>query len=228
MRLSVNVNKVATLRNSRGGTVPRVLDAVQVCLEAGVAGITVHPRSDERHITPADVRDVAEVLQRHPAVEYNIEGDPRPDFLDLVREVQQPPIEQVGVLDLESFFPGKERTALALAVNQMIASGELAGPIAFTRDHLDAGAMAHPNIMTENMQDGSDAIADWPLLNAMVSCSSMADLVAIHSGGGGYAGTMTSAGLTRAISSRMRSMQVSASRNRVPPDTPRRSPRLLI
>lgn len=88
VHLSVNVNKVATLRNSRGGTVPRVLDAVQVCLEAGVAGITVHPRSDERHITPADVRDVAEVLQRHPAVEYNIEGDPRPDFLDLVREVQ--------------------------------------------------------------------------------------------------------------------------------------------
>ncbi len=56
--------------------------------------------------------------------------------------------------------------------------------------------MAHPNIMTERMKDGSDAIADWPLLNAMMSCSSMADLVAIHSGGGGYAGYMTSAGIT--------------------------------
>ena len=56
--------------------------------------------------------------------------------------------------------------------------------------------MAHPNIMTENMKDGSDAIADWPLLDAMVLCSSMADLVAIHSGGGGYAGYMTSAGVT--------------------------------
>ncbi len=78
----------------------------------------------------------------------------------------------------------------------MVAAGELSGPIAFTRDHLDAGAMAHPNIMTENMKDGSDAIADWPLINAMVACSSMADLVAIHSGGGGYAGYMTSAGLT--------------------------------
>ncbi|MGO4374999.1 urocanate hydratase, partial [Paenibacillus sp. MCAF20] len=61
---------------------------------------------------------------------------------------------------------------------------------------LDAGAMAHPTIMTERMKDGSDAIADWPLLNAMMSCSSMADLVAIHSGGGGYAGFMTSAGIT--------------------------------
>jgi urocanate hydratase len=56
--------------------------------------------------------------------------------------------------------------------------------------------MAHPNIMTENMKDGSDAIADWPLLDAMTLCSSMADLVAIHSGGGGYAGYMTSAGVT--------------------------------
>jgi urocanate hydratase len=89
-----------------------------------------------------------------------------------------------------------ERSELALAVNSMVRNGVLSGPIAFTRDHLDAGAMAHPNIMTENMRDGSDAIADWPLLNAMAMCSSMADLVAIHSGGGGYSGYMTSAGVT--------------------------------
>ena len=89
-----------------------------------------------------------------------------------------------------------ERTTLALAVNDMVASGRLQAPVAFTRDHLDAGAMAHPNIMTENMLDGSDAIADWPLINAMVNCASGADLVAIHSGGGGYSGYMTSAGVT--------------------------------
>jgi urocanate hydratase len=89
-----------------------------------------------------------------------------------------------------------ERTSLALAVNRMVREGNLSGPIAFTRDHLDAGAMAHPNIMTEHMRDGSDAIADWPLLDAMAMCSSQADLVAIHSGGGGYSGYMTSAGVT--------------------------------
>lgn len=89
-----------------------------------------------------------------------------------------------------------ERTELALEVNRMVCEGILAAPVAFTRDHLDAGAMAHPNIMTENMRDGSDAIADWPLLNAMINCSSSADLVAIHSGGGGYSGYMTSAGVT--------------------------------
>ncbi|WP_373778349.1 urocanate hydratase [Glaesserella sp.] len=90
----------------------------------------------------------------------------------------------------------QERTELALAVNKMVADGVLSAPIAFTRDHLDAGAMAHPNIMTENLLDGSDAIADWPLINAMVNSASQADLVAIHSGGGGYSGYMTSAGVT--------------------------------
>ena len=89
-----------------------------------------------------------------------------------------------------------ERTALALAVNRLVVNGELRGPVAFSRDHLDAGAMAHPNIMTERMKDGSDAIADWPLLDAMLLSSSMADLVVVHSGGGGYAGYMTSCGVT--------------------------------
>ncbi|MCR2821685.1 urocanate hydratase [Lederbergia panacisoli] len=94
------------------------------------------------------------------------------------------------------WFGHGERTRLALAVNEMVRTGILSGPIAFSRDHLDAGAMTHPNIMTERMKDGSDTISDWPLLNAMLSCSSMADLTAIHSGGGGYSGYMTSAGIT--------------------------------
>ena len=89
-----------------------------------------------------------------------------------------------------------ERTRLALAVNLAVREGRLTGPIAFTRDHLDGAAMAHPRIGTEAMRDGSDAIADWPLLNALLNCASMADLVAIHSGGGGYAGYMVSAGST--------------------------------
>ncbi|MBE1552994.1 urocanate hydratase [Sporosarcina limicola] len=94
------------------------------------------------------------------------------------------------------WFGHGERTKIALAVNQMVKDGTLSGPIAFSRDHLDAGAMTHPNIMTENMKDGSDAISDWPLINAMLHCSSMADLVVIHSGGGGYMGYMTSSGVT--------------------------------
>lgn len=90
--LSVNVNKIATLRNSRGGHVPSVIEAVDVCLAAGAAGITVHPRADERHITAADTREVAARMKTakaaNPALEYNIEGDPRPDLIDLVLETK--------------------------------------------------------------------------------------------------------------------------------------------
>ena len=89
IRLSVNVNKVATLRNARGGAAPRVLDAVDVCVAAGAHGITVHPRADRRHITPEDVREIGGVLRSlPPKVEYNIEGDPRPDLVQLVHEVR--------------------------------------------------------------------------------------------------------------------------------------------
>jgi pyridoxine 5-phosphate synthase len=89
IRLSVNVNKVATLRNSRGGSVPSVLDAVAVCVGAGVQGITVHPRADRRHITPDDVRAIAGALEgRRPGIEYNIEGDARSELIALVQEVR--------------------------------------------------------------------------------------------------------------------------------------------
>jgi pyridoxine 5-phosphate synthase len=88
-RLSVNVNKVATIRNSRGGSMPSVLEAVAACVAAGAHGITVHPRADRRHITPDDVHAIAVALAPvRSRVEYNIEGDPRPDLLDLVRRVR--------------------------------------------------------------------------------------------------------------------------------------------
>jgi pyridoxine 5-phosphate synthase len=89
INLSVNLNKVATLRNSRGGRVPSVLDALGVCVDAGAPGITVHPRADQRHISPADVRDVATRLRSlSTPIEYNLEGDPRQDFLELVSEIR--------------------------------------------------------------------------------------------------------------------------------------------
>ena len=94
IRLSVNINKVATVRNSRGGTQPSVIAAAHACVDAGAPGITVHPRADERHITVADVRELARFIASLNAaiperpVEYNIEGDPRPDLLALVHEVR--------------------------------------------------------------------------------------------------------------------------------------------
>ena len=98
-KLSVNVNKVATIRNSRGGRVPSVIEAVRVCMDAGAPGITVHPRADARHITFTDVREIAEELAPlRGRVEFNIEGDPRPDFINLVLEVRPDQCTLVPVL----------------------------------------------------------------------------------------------------------------------------------
>ena len=89
IKLSVNVNKVATVRNSRGGSIPSVIEAVRTCIDAGAPGITVHPRADQRHITTADVHEIAdELAPLKGRVEFNIEGDPRPGFLDLVLAVK--------------------------------------------------------------------------------------------------------------------------------------------
>ncbi len=86
--LSVNVNKIATLRNARGGDRPNVVHAARTCIAAGCHGITVHPRPDGRHIRYADVHDLAEMLADYDGIEFNIEGYPSPAFLDLVCKVK--------------------------------------------------------------------------------------------------------------------------------------------
>ena len=83
-RLSVNVNKIATLRNARGGSVPNVAQAATRIQQFGAQGITVHPRPDERHITYADVRELREVV----TTEFNVEGYPSSSFLELVLEAR--------------------------------------------------------------------------------------------------------------------------------------------
>jgi len=81
----VNLNKIALLRNSRGYGIPDVITAARTCIDAGAQGITVHPRPDGRHITPADVYELAHVLQEYPEIEFNIEGNPfEGRFMDLV------------------------------------------------------------------------------------------------------------------------------------------------
>jgi len=129
VRLSVNVNKVATVRNSRGGSMPSVLRAVQVCLEAGSRGITVHPRADARHITAADVGEIAAFLAPHKGrVEYNIEGDPRPDLLELVHAVKPDqctlvPVRPGEITSQAGWSPATPRDALAHAIADLRAAG---------------------------------------------------------------------------------------------------------
>ena len=74
--LSVNLNKIALLRNSREGNYPNVVEHAQLCIDQGVEGITVHPRPDQRHIRPSDVRQLAALVSPIADVEFNIEGNP--------------------------------------------------------------------------------------------------------------------------------------------------------
>ncbi|MCS6878866.1 MAG: urocanate hydratase [Geminicoccaceae bacterium] len=88
-----------------------------------------------------------------------------------------------------------DRHRVGLAFNEMVARGELSGPIVIGRDHLDSGSVASPNRETEAMKDGSDAVADWPLLNALLNCASGASWVSIHHGGGVGIGYSQHAGM---------------------------------
>jgi urocanate hydratase len=88
-----------------------------------------------------------------------------------------------------------DRHRLGLAFNEMVANGELRAPIVIGRDHLDSGSVASPNRETEAMRDGSDAVSDWPLLNALLNCASGATWVSIHHGGGVGIGFSQHAGM---------------------------------
>lgn len=128
-KLSVNVNKVATLRNSRGGVVPSVVEATRVCVAAGVPGITVHPRADRRHITFEDVRAIAGALAPlKGTVELNIEGDPRPDLLALARVVRPDqftlvPVREGEITSQAGWDPSASPDALRAVVDTLKSAG---------------------------------------------------------------------------------------------------------
>ncbi len=102
--LSVNLNKVALVRNTRHLGIPSVTRAATLCLGAGAHGITVHPRPDERHIRPQDVWDLAELLHDWPGREFNIEGSPFHNLMDVARGV----CERGGRVDQLTFVPDSE------------------------------------------------------------------------------------------------------------------------
>ncbi len=129
IKLSVNVNKVATVRNSRGGKLPSVIEAVRACIDAGAPGITVHPRADARHITVQDVHEIAEELRPLKGrVEYNIEGDARPELIDLVNDVRPDqctlvPVAPGEITSQAGWPPSTPRDELAGIVSRFRSAG---------------------------------------------------------------------------------------------------------
>ena len=121
-RLSVNINKVATLRNARGGNVPNVVKVALDCESFGADGITVHPRPDERHIRKSDVYDLRPLLR----TEFNIEGYPAPEFIDLVLKVKPHQVFLTEVL--EAFNTAGIRTSVFVSTDaEMIEYAAKAG-----------------------------------------------------------------------------------------------------
>jgi pyridoxine 5-phosphate synthase len=131
-KLSVNVNKVATLRNTRDLEIPSLVKLSRIALEAGAHGITVHPRPDQRHIRPGDVVELAELLKAYPAAEYNIEGNPFHGLLEHCEHVR--PAQATLVPDAREAFTSNHgwnlieldatsRAALARSVSELKALG---------------------------------------------------------------------------------------------------------
>ena len=123
---------------------------------------------------PQDIREIDQIVRETFANDHPIQH-----WISLASEH----VRFTGLPARIGWLGHGERSRLALRVNEAVASGRLKGPIAFTRDHLDAGSVANPMRESEKMQDGSEAIADWPILNALLSCANGADLVAVHSHG---------------------------------------------
>ena len=131
-KLSVNVNKVATLRNTRSLELPSVTLLSRIALDAGAHGITVHPRPDQRHIRPSDVTDIARLLEQYPTAEYNIEGNPfhgllehcertKPDQATLVPDAREALTSNHGwnLVELDA----AARAALAATIKELKALG---------------------------------------------------------------------------------------------------------
>ncbi len=140
-RLSVNVNKVATLRNARGGDVPNVLEAALYCERSGADGITVHPRPDERHIKYHDVRELGKALTQ----EFNIEGYPSRAFLDLVKEVKPSQVTLVpdppdALTSSEGWNSVEQKSLLQEVARELHPSGIRLSLFIETDQHMIEGA----------------------------------------------------------------------------------------
>ena len=191
--MKVHVNAMVDFWNDGVPTLDYGNNIRQVALEEGLANAFAFPGFVPAYVRPLFCRGIG------PFRWCALSGDPEdihrtdqaikelfPDhghlhtWLDMARE-------RIGFQGLPAricWLGLGERHLAGLKFNQMVASGELAAPIVIGRDHLDAGSVASPNRETESMKDGSDAVSDWPLLNALVNTASGATWVSIHHGGG--------------------------------------------
>jgi urocanate hydratase len=194
-RASMKVHVQAMLDLARAGipTFDYGNNIRQVAKEEGLANAFDFPGFVPAYVRPLFCRgigpfrwvalsgDPEDIYKTDAKVKELIPDDPHlHNWLDMARER----IAFQGLPARICWVGLGQRHKLALAFNEMVASGELSAPIVIGRDHLDSGSVASPNRETEAMRDGSDAVSDWPLLNALVNTASGATWVSIHHGGG--------------------------------------------
>ncbi len=176
----------------------------QVAYDAGVLDAFAYPGFVPAYIRPLFCRGIGPfrwaALSGNPEDIYKTDAKVKeliPDnphlhrWLDMARQK----IKFQGLPARICWVGLGERAKLGLAFNEMVASGELSAPVVIGRDHLDSGSVASPNRETEAMRDGSDAVSDWPLLNALLNCASGATWVSLHHGGGVGMGFSQHAGM---------------------------------
>ncbi len=176
----------------------------QVAFDAGVTNAFDYPGFVPAYIRPLFCRGVGPfrwvALSGDPEDIYKTDARVKaliPDNPHLHRwlDMAQQKIRFQGLPARICWVGLGERAKLGLAFNDMVASGELSAPVVIGRDHLDSGSVASPNRETEAMKDGSDAVSDWPLLNALLNCASGATWVSLHHGGGVGMGYSQHAGM---------------------------------
>ncbi|HET8910340.1 MAG TPA: urocanate hydratase [Ktedonobacteraceae bacterium] len=176
----------------------------QVAYDAGVQDAFAYPGFVPAYIRPLFCRGIGPfrwaALSGNPEDIYKTDAKVKeliPDNPHLHRwlDMAQQKIKFQGLPARICWVGLGERAKLGLAFNEMVASGELSAPVVIGRDHLDSGSVASPNRETESMKDGSDAVSDWPLLNALLNCASGATWVSLHHGGGVGMGFSQHAGM---------------------------------
>lgn len=191
--MAVQVQAMLDLQSAGAATLDYGNNIRQMALEAGVANAFDFPGFVPAYIRPlfcegigpfrwaALSGDPEDIYKTDAKVKELIPDNPQlHNWLDMARER----IEFQGLPARICWVGLKDRARLGLAFNEMVASGELKAPVVIGRDHLDSGSVASPNRETESMLDGSDAVSDWPLLNAMLNTAGGATWVSLHHGGG--------------------------------------------
>ena len=191
--MAIHVRAMLDFRKAGVPTVDYGNNIRQMALEEGVADAFDFPGFVPAYIRPLFCRGVGPfrwaALSGDPEDIYRTDAKVKellPDnsalhhWLDMARER----ISFQGLPARICWIGLGDRARAGLAFNEMVASGELKAPVVIGRDHLDSGSVASPNRETESMKDGSDAVSDWPLINALLNCASGATWVSFHHGGG--------------------------------------------